>query len=191
MLEPPADIHVYLDSNVVRDFWEGLNEEWSPDDDMTHPSNRQRIDAVRLVFYGYRGRTPPGSPAPWYLVVSTTVRMELERRTASPDLVSALFAEVNLAADAPSNEALGDASRRLGQLAGITDPEDATHLAHAALRPWVKYLVTSDRQFARRAARLDLHQLQVISLAEAVKLLNISAGERPPMGPCPEWVIPA
>ena len=103
-VEPKIDIHVYLDSNVIIDFAAGLAERWDPVDDMTHKSNVQRINAVRLVFYGYRGRTPPGEDAPWYLVTSTRARMELDRKIDQGDLITALFSEVDETPDSPPRE---------------------------------------------------------------------------------------
>ena len=186
MIEPKPDVHAYLDSNVVRDFGQGLNEEWDPVDDIAHASNQQRINAVRLVFYGYRGRIPPGYDVPWTLVVSTTVRRELERKIGSPDLVTTLFSEVDMTSDAPSNDVLQSAASRLAGLTGITDMDYATHLAHAALRPWVRYLITSDRTFRSRAARVDTSTGGVVG-RRGRRTLEHRPRRAPADGAVPRW----
>lgn len=190
---PLVDIHVYLDTNVLIDYWAAMNDQWDPADDLTHTSNVQRINAARLLFYGYTGRTPPGSSAPWYLVTSTKAREEMARRPG-PDIISVLLQEVDLTSDAPDLVTVAEAADRLMTVTAITDRDDAIHLAEVQLRPWIRYIVTSDKKFRNRSTSADIDHLKMISVECAIELLAIAPGEKPPIAirdrPWPEWLIP-
>jgi hypothetical protein len=191
MQEPPPDDHVYLDSNVIIDYCAAMNERWEPADDLSHKSNQQRVAAARLVFYGYRGRISPGSQVPWRLVTSSKARQEISRRGV--DLVTGFIPEIDLTRDAPDRATVEGAVELIMSVTGITDPDDAEHLAQASLRPWVRYVVTSDATFLRRSSGFN-HPVELLSVFEAVELLQIGPGELPPMGlkdrPLPCWLVP-
>jgi hypothetical protein len=190
--EPPADHHVYLTTDVIIDYWAAMDEHWDPADDMAHRSNQRRIAAARLVFYGYRGRTPPGSPAPWYLVTSSKTRKEIASRSGS-DLITGFIAEVDLASDASDATSVVAKATQIAEIAGVTD-SDALDLAYALLRPWVRYVVTNDDAFRALALKLDIAPLRLISVFEAVEMLSIRPRETPPVSmigrPWRPWLIP-
>jgi hypothetical protein len=192
IVEPEPDVHVYLDSNVVIDYWKAMTETWEPGG-MDHKTNVQRVCAARLVFYGYRERIPPGFAQPWYLVTSSKAREEVARKPDG-DLVTGFLTEIDGASDAPAMHVVEATGKQLMELTGITDDDDATHLAQACLRPWVKYFVSSDGPFRKRAKRTDLGALEVVSVFEAVDLLAIGPNEKPPISlinrPLPAWLIP-
>jgi hypothetical protein len=193
MVELEPDVHVYLDSNVVIDCWKAMTETWEPGG-LDHQTNVQRICAARLVFYGYRERIPPGFARPWFLVTSSKAREEVARRPHG-DLVTGFLMEIDGASDAPAMNVVEAKAKQLKELTRITDDDDATHLAQACLRPWVKYFVSSDGPFRKRAKRADLGELTIVSVVEAVDLLAIKPNERPPISlinrPLPAWLIPS
>jgi predicted nucleic acid-binding protein len=190
--ESPVDQHVYLDANVIIDYWAAMNEQWDPVGDMANESNQQRIAAARLVFYGYRSRTPPGSPVPWYLVTSTKAREDIGRRPG-PDLITGFVAEIDLGGDAPDPAKVTARAAEIVKIAGI-GVDNAVHLAQADLRPWVRYIVTNDETFRNLASKLDIAQLRLVSVFEAVELLHIGRRETPPVSmigrPWRPWLIP-
>jgi hypothetical protein len=190
--ELPVDHHIYLDANVIIDFWAAVNEHWDPGDDLAHPSNQQRIAAARLVFYGYRNRTPPGSPTPWYLVTSSKAREEIASRSL-PDLITGFVAEIDLTSDAPDPATVTARATHIAEVTGI-EHSDAIHLAQALLRPWVRYVVTNNVALRNLALGPDFTHPAVISVFEAVKLLGITPGETPPVSmigrPWRPWLIP-
>ncbi len=189
---PEPDVHVYLDSNVVIDYWKAMSETWEPGG-MDHETNRQRVCAARLVFYGYRGRVPPDFAQPWYLVTSSKARDEVAK-SLSGDLVTGFLMQIDGASDAPAANVVDAKAKRLMELTGITDVDDATHLAQACLRPCVRYFVTSDKQLRVRAKKADLGGLVVLTVVDAVALLKIEPNEKPPIclsdRPLPAWLIP-
>jgi hypothetical protein len=190
--EPPVDHLVYLDTNVISDYWAAMNEQWDPVEDMAHQSNQQRIAAARLVFYGYGGRTPPGSPAPWYLVTSSKTRQEIARRPGL-DVLTSLVAEIDLMSDAPEPARVTATAAQIAEITGLKQ-SDATDLAHAFLRQRVRYVVTSDETLRKRGLKLDIAHLRLLSVFEAVELLGITPRETPPVSmigrPWRPWLIP-
>lgn len=185
-----VDTWVYLDTNVIISLTEALDGTWRPPPKPVARTDRQRLAAARLFLYGYRERWTN-----WYLATSSEARRELLREP-SRQWLDAMFVEIDRSADQLPDDVL-DAERRRFEKAGAK-PADASHLAHAALRPWVRRFVTDDDQLRRAAERAGVPEHLLVSTSiEAEASLAIAAGEAPPITPLPtnplaaaRWWIP-
>lgn len=176
---------IYLDTDSTRyvlDVFDG----WVPSNPLA-PGDRERVAAFRVFLYARRPRRA--------MFLTTSEEVERELRTHdSWNRIEALLFPLNLGNPRLSGEALGTEAARFE--AGGVGRADARHAAHASLRPWVRYLVTNDRQFSKRAtaAGLPAH-LSVLSPVEAEALLGIQPGEAPPISFNPNlasqpWWVP-
>lgn len=169
------DIWVYLDTNVVISLAQALDGTWRPPPAPLERSDRQRLAAARLLFYGYRERWTR-----WYLVTSTEARGEL--RSDSVRWLDSMLLEADRTSDQfPPGDLEREAARY--EAAGVK-AADARHLAVATLRPWIRLFVTDDDRFRKGASRAGVpSHLRVVTSEEAVELLQIESGEQPLIAP--------
>lgn len=174
--EPPPDIGVYLDTNVLIDFAEALSGSWRPPATPDR-TDRQRLAAARIFFYGYRTRCR------WWLVISEIGRNELSAR-GGVDWTIPVFFDIDRASDAPTAAQVGQLTAQY-ERAGIK-PADAAHLARVVPNEWIEYLVTNDDRFLKRARGVDLPRpISIVNALEAEEILHIQSGEPPPIAPAP------
>ena len=185
----PAPPHwVYLDTNVLIDLAEVFSG-WRPPPGELTKTDRQKVAAARIRFYGYRDRCG------WFLVVSGDGRAELMGRGA-PDWTLSVFLDMDEVSDSlPPTVVAGRASEL--ERGGI-ESVDARHLARAELTPWIRIFVTNDKKLVRKGrAILDDADLAIVTAVEAEELLGIEPGERPPVAPAEgsplrddQWWVP-
>ncbi len=96
MENPKVATWAYLDTNIIISLKEALDGRWRPPSGVLGRTDRQRLSAARIFFYGYRDRW-----SNWYLATSREARAEL-RDSESLAGLDAMFTEVDLDADAPT-----------------------------------------------------------------------------------------
>ena len=166
---------VYLDTNVLIDLADVFNG-WRPPPEPDN-SDRQRIAAARIFFYGYQGRSD------WYPVVSAEGRRELTA-CGAPDWTLPMFLDVDETSDAPSPDVTAERAAQFRSTIPSLKEPDSLHLARADLRPWIGYFVSNDRKLRNAAGRAGLRAgLEVIDAPEAEARLGIQPGERPSLAP--------
>ncbi len=121
---------------------------WAPSTPLA-PGDRERVAAFRVFLYA---RHPTRA---LFLATSTDVERELMARDAWNRIMdSALPFAVNRGNPRVPEDVFDAEAARFE--AGRVRPSDARHAAHAALRTWVRYLVTNDRRFRTRATATGL-----------------------------------
>ncbi|HZD02766.1 MAG TPA: hypothetical protein VFA46_22005 [Actinomycetes bacterium] len=194
---------VYLDTNVLRYFWEAASDPRPPcARGATNQAHCMQVAALRVVLYApARG---------WELWVSAAGRQELQahdRPRGVDDWPPMLFHDIDLVGGAvPVEEVEARAERYRAALGrGGTQRVDLQHLAWAALTDWVSVLITNDRGLSKGADRLrkqpeflELTTLQVVDPIKAETALAIRPGDPPAWQPHPShphaatwpWWIP-
>jgi len=181
---PAEPTGAYLDTNVLRDFLDGVSDPCSPDRRPGTPpaTARAQLAAVRLVLYA------PNRA--WDLWVSEEGRDELrsyDERHGYGDWTATLFEDADWVEGAVPAEQVRGQGRRYQRQLDLDERHEADmeHLARAALTPWISVFVTNDGPLRRRARRLDdpaVQGLAVYSTLEAEVALAIRPGERPKRG---------
>jgi hypothetical protein len=191
MIDAPPPVGVYLDSTALIDLSQALSPEWSPPPELIDEVDRRRVAIARLFFYAARIHPDDGRRRSLYC--SGVGREELAAKTG--DWTEAVLMDLDDSTDA-SPQAIEAEAQRFE--AGGVGPNDARHLAIAALTPWIDLVVSDDRKFRRKAALLDLRaDVHVVGAVEAVASLAIREGDPPQTGPAPgsplhgrRWWVP-
>lgn len=175
------DKWIYLDTDVIRYVLDAFDG-WVPSKPLG-PGERERVAAFRVFLYARR-------PArAMFLTTSDEIERELRGRD-SWNRIEALLFPVNFGNPQISADILDAEAARF--LASGVGRSDARHAAHASLRPWVRYLVTNDRRFRKKAAVAGLPaHLTILDPVDAEAMLRIQPGENFPITLDPWPSIPA
>lgn len=165
------DEWIYLDTDVIRYVLDVLDG-WVPSKPLA-AGERERVAAFRVFLYA---RRPVRA---MFLVTSDEIELELRGRD-SWNRIEAMLFPVNRGNPCIPAKVF-DAEAARFEASGV-GRSDARHAAHAALRPWVRYLVTNDRRFRKRATIVGLPgHLTILDPVEAENMLRIQPGEAPPI----------
>jgi hypothetical protein len=177
-----------LDADVLRDIADALDGRWLPAEE-NDPIRRARfLAAAQLRLYA-DGRD-------WRLVCT---RRERERAATRGDTEWSLstIADIEAFGDAPAHEDV-QALVRMYRTQEV-GPESATLLANAVLWEPARYLVAVDKRGYRHSRDDDLRAgLEILTVGDAVDLLDLVKGEEPPHLPPsdtalarqPPWWVP-
>jgi hypothetical protein len=160
-----------VDADVLRDITDALDGRWRPADETDPILNARYLAAARLRLYGEPDRSG------WRLVAPAETRDRAAER-GDTDWSLATVTEIEAFPDAPAERDV-EGLVRLYRSEDI-GPEAATALATAVLWEPVRYLVSVDRRAYRHSRAEDLRNgLEVITVGDAVDLLEIAPGEEP------------
>jgi hypothetical protein len=161
----------FVDADVLRDVADALDGRWLPDEDTDPIRRASLLAAARLRLYGEPDRSG------WRLV-STTAALERAAMRGDTDWSLSAIVPIESFDDAPNQQDVnGLVKLYRGENIG---PEEAIALAHAVLWEPVRYLVTIDKRPYRHSRDDDLRaELELITVGDAVELLEIAPGEAP------------